>query len=382
MEKLKVGVIGSGFIGEAHIEALRRLNFVEVAALSEHDEKTAKKRAEELNIAKYYGDYKELINDDQIDVIHNCTPNFLHFQINKDVMIAGKDIFSEKPLAVNSVEAEELLEISKKNDVYHGVNFNYRHYPLVKELKHKIINDIGKVNIVQGYYLQDWLLYDTDYNWRVDSKAGGKSRAVADIGSHWCDLMQYVTGLSISKVFANLKTIHPYRKKPLSEVKTFDKEEKNEIEYESVEVDTEDYGSVLLELENGAVGSFTVSQVSSGHKNDLFLEVNGSRETYSWSQENANKLFIGKRDEANKTLLRDPGLLSKTAAENCYYPGGHIEGWSEALKNSIRSFYKCILDEGEAADYSFATFEDGLKEVKITEAILKSSKENKWIDIK
>ncbi len=382
MDKLKVGVIGSGFIGEAHIEALRRLNFVEVAALSEHDEKTAKKRAEELNIAKYYGDYKEIINDDQIDVIHNCTPNFLHFQINKDVMNSGKHIFSEKPLAVNSAEAEELLELAEKNDVYHGVNFNYRHYPLVKELKNKIVNDIGKVNIVQGYYLQDWLLYDTDYNWRVDSKAGGKSRAVADIGSHWCDLMQYVTGLSISKVFANLKTIHPYRKKPLSEAKTFAKEEKDEIEYESVEVDTEDYGSVLLELENGAVGSFTVSQVSSGHKNDLFLEVNGSRETYFWSQENANELFIGRRDEANKTLLRDPGLLSETAAENCYYPGGHIEGWSEALKNSIRSFYKCILDEGEAADYSFATFSDGLKEVKITEAILKSSKENKWIDIK
>ncbi len=381
MPKIKAGIIGSGFIGEAQIEALRRLNFVEVVALAASSKEHAKKSAENLNIAKYYGNYKEMINSEEIDVIHNCTPNFLHFEINKAAMKAGIDIFSEKPLTVNSKQAEELIRIANQNNVYHGVNFNYRHYPLVKEMKNKIKNEAGNINIVHGHYLQDWLFYETDYNWRVNSKAGGASRAIADIGSHWCDLVQFLTDLKIKKVFANLKTIHPYRKKPASETKTFEKDKSTDTEYEKIKVNTEDYGSVLLELENGAIGNFTVSQVSAGHKNDIFVEINGSKKTYSWYQEKANQLFVGHRDRANETLLRDPGVLSKDAADDCYYPVGHIEGWSEGLKNSIKSFYKCILDQGKAENYAYATFEDGYTEVKITEAILKSNENKEWVNI-
>ncbi|SDK72796.1 Gfo/Idh/MocA family protein [Halanaerobium congolense] len=380
MNKLKVGIIGSGFIGEAHIEAIRRLNFVEVAALSEHDEKTAKKRAEELNISKYYGDYKELINDDNIDVIHNCTPNFLHFQINKEVINSGKHIFSEKPLAVNSTQTKELLEIAEKNHLYHGVNFNYRHYPLVKEMKQKVKNELGRLFHLRGSYLQDWMLFEDDYSWRVDPKQGGKSRAVADIGSHFCDLLQYLTDKRIKRLTAKTKIVHPERQKPAAEIKTFAQAGEDK-KYEQVEVKTEDYASVLFEMEDGTAGNFTVSQVDAGHKNDLFIEISGSKKSLSWSQENANQLFIGHRDQANQILSRDPSLLSSEAAERCYYPGGHIEGWSEGLKNSIKDFYNCILAAGDPADYDFATFADGALEVKITEAILKSSREEKWVEV-
>ncbi|TDX42891.1 putative dehydrogenase [Halanaerobium congolense] len=381
MKKIKVGIIGSGFIGEAHIEAMRRLNFIEVIALAENDVALAKKRAEELNIPGYYGDYKELLKNEEIDAIHNCTPNFLHCEINIAAMKANKNVFSEKPLAVSYKQAKELTQVAEDSDVYNGVNFNYRHYPLVKEMKNKIKNEAGNINIVQGYYLQDWLLYDTDYNWRVNSEAGGESRAIADIGSHWCDLVQFLTDSKIKKVFSNLKIIHPYRKKPAGENKTFEKNKSKEAKFDKISVNTEDYGSVLLELENGAVGNFTVSQVSAGHKNDLFVEINGSENTYSWSQENANQLFIGHRDKANEILLKDPGILSEKVKKDCYYPGGHIEGWSEGLKNSIKDFYNCILAAGDPADYDFATFADGALEVKITEAILKSSREEKWVEV-
>jgi len=382
MAKLKVGIIGVGFVGEAHIEALRRLSSIdlEIRAVSVGSLESSKEAAEKLNIPNYYADYEEMLAEEDLDIVHNCTPNNLHFPINKAFMEAGVHVFSEKPLVLNSREANELLEIIENRDIYAGVNYNYRHYPLVKEMKQKVKNELGRLFHLRGFYLQDWMLFEDDYSWRVDPKQGGKSRAVADIGSHFCDLLQYLTDKKIKRLTAKTAVVHPERKKPAAEIKTF-AEKSDEQKYEQVTVETEDYASVLFEMEDGTAGNFTVSQVDAGHKNDLFIEISGSKKSLSWSQENANQLFIGHRDQANQILSRDPSLLSSEAAEGCYYPGGHIEGWSEGLKNSIKEFYKCILEAGDPVDYDFATFADGALEVRITEAILKSSKEEKWVEV-
>jgi len=380
MAKLKAGIIGTGFVGEAHVEALRRLHNIEVKAVAASSLESSKKAAEKLGVPNYYADYQEMLAEEELDVIHNCTPNNLHFPVNKAFLEAGVHVFSEKPLVMNSEEAEKLLKIIETSDIYAGVNYNYRHYPLVKEMQNKLKEEVGKIFHVRGYYLQDWMLYDTDYSWRVDPEKGGKSRVVADIGSHFCDLLQYLTGKKITRLIANTKIVHPERKKPLSEIKSFAQADQ-ETEYEKYEVKTEDYASILFELEDGTAGNFTVSQVDAGHKNDLFVEISGSKKSLSWSQENANQLFIGHRDQANQNLVRDPALLEGKAAERCYYPGGHIEGWSEGLKNSIKDFYECLEAEGDPADYDFATFAEGAVEVKITEAILKSSKEGKWVEV-
>jgi predicted dehydrogenase len=382
MAKLKVGIIGVGFVGEAHIEALRRLSSIdiEIKAAAASSLESSKKAAEKLKVPNYYADYQKMLAEEDLDIIHNCTPNYLHFPINKAFMEAGVHVFSEKPLVLNSREADELLAILESRDIYAGVNFNYRHYPLVKEMKQKVKNELGRLFHLRGSYLQDWMLFEDDYSWRVDPKQGGKSRAVADIGSHFCDLLQYLTDKRIKRLTAKTKIVHPERQKPAAEIKTFAQAGEDK-KYEQVEVKTEDYASVLFEMEDGTAGNFTVSQVDAGHKNDLFIEISGSKKSLSWSQENANQLFIGHRDQANQILSRDPSLLSSEAAERCYYPGGHIEGWSEGLKNSIKDFYNCILAAGDPADYDFATFADGALEVKITEAILKSSREEKWVEV-
>ena len=314
MRQIKIGIIGTGFIGNAHIEAIRRLGFVKIEAIVEENEELAKRKAKELNVEKYYCDYRELLKNEEIEVVHNCTPNHVHFQINKEAIKAKKNVISEKPLCMTSEEAEELVSLAKEFNVYCAVNYNYRQYPIVQQIKNDIKNGkLGKIHTVYGYYLQDWLLYDTDYNWRIDEKIGGKSRAIADIGSHWCDLAQYVTGLKIKEVFANLKTVYPIRKKSNGAVETFSNN--NDMDYDEIKINTEDCGTVLLRFEDGTIGNFIVSQVSAGHKNDLFIEVSGTSNSYSWHQEKANELNIGHRDKANELLVKDPSLLDKESSK-------------------------------------------------------------------
>src|SRR3989339_1500215 len=223
MNRIKVGIIGTGFIGPIHIEALRRLGYVEVNALvAGNNLSLARKKTKQLNIPKVYNDYRRLLEDKEIEVVHNCTPNYLHFQINKDILESGKHIVSEKPLTVNSEDSEKLVELAKKIKLINAVNYNYRFYPLVQQIKQMISNgELGNIYSVHGSYLQDWLLYDTDYNWRIDSKLGGNTRAISDIGSHWCDLVQYVTGLKIEKVFGDLSTVHKTRKRFKQNIETF-----------------------------------------------------------------------------------------------------------------------------------------------------------------
>ncbi|MEC0666986.1 Gfo/Idh/MocA family oxidoreductase [Priestia flexa] len=385
MKKIKVGIIGTGFIGPTHIEAIRRLGFVEVVALAETSQEQAETKAAELGISLAYEDYREMLKNDEIQVVHNCTPNHVHFAINKDIILAGKHVISEKPLAMNSEESAELLTLAKTKDVVHGVNFNYRQHASVQNLQAMISSgDLGKVNLVHGSYLQDWLLYETDFNWRLAPEVGGKSRAVADIGSHWCDTVQYVTGKKIVEVFADLATVIPVRKKAISGSNTFSAVNHEEQEYEDVAINTEDYASVLVRFEDGSRGVFTVSQVSAGRKNRLSFEIDASKSSVFWNQEEPEKLWIGHRDKPNEILLADPSLFSVEAKSAIHHPGGHNEGWPDALKNMMLNFYTFVREEKslKTDKPNFATFEDGHLSMCITDAILDSHQQQKWVKVK
>lgn len=384
MKKIKTAVIGSGFMGAAHIEALYRIGGVEVSSLVSKDMEQAYKLADRYSIPKVLENWEDVFNDPGVQVIHNCTPNYYHFEINKAAIENNKHIISEKPLTINSKQSSELLNLLKEHNVVNAINFNYRFYPLIQHAHSMLKEEAGEVYLVHGHYLQDWLYYNTDYNWRLESEISGDSRAVADIGSHWCDLIQFVTGLKIRQVFADLSTIHTVRKKPLRQVETFKgKEISTSSETEDIKIDTEDAGSVLFRLENGAQGVLTVSQVSAGRKNHFWFEIDGSKKAISWNQERPNEMWIGYREKANEILIKDPSLLSPDARSFAHYPGGHPEGYPDGPKNLFIKVYDFIREGKDPLKdkTDFPTFEDGHRENKIVEAVLKSNKEQKWVNV-
>ncbi len=382
-KKTKVGIIGAGFVTTFHIDALRRLGFVDIVALCDTNREAAEKKAREFCVPRVYTSYEDLIGDPDIQVIHNCAPNNLHFEINAKAINQGKHVFSEKPLGMNRQEAHQMLELAKKHGIVHGVNFNYRMYPLVQDMKRRVLNgEIGEVRLVYGSYLQDWLFYDTDYNWRIEVEIGGETRAVGDIGSHWCDLLQTITGLKIVKVFADFATVIPVRKKSKT-VETFTKV-KGMTSYEERKVYNEDWAVVILQLENGAKGVFYVSQVSAGRKCYLNIEIAGSEKTFYWNQEAGDQMWVGYRDQPNCIIIRDPEYLSEGAKQYAVSPGGHPEGWLDTFRNNIRAFYTFLIEgkniEIEKPD--FATFYDGYDIACIVDAIVESAKTGRWVEIK
>jgi predicted dehydrogenase len=381
MTKINAGIIGTGFIGPAHVEALRRLGFVEVAAVAERGDDLAKAKAEQMSIPKAYGDYRQMLADPEIHVVHNCTPNHLHFAINKDILAAKKHIISEKPLAMTSTESRELVRLAKDAQVVNAINFNYRYMPLVQHARQmcQAAGDVGRIYAVHGSYLQDWLLLANDWNWRLVPELSGESRAVADVGSHWCDLVQFITGMKIVRVMADLVTIHPVRKRPKVEVETYAGKVLRPEDLEDVKINTEDYGSILLEFDSGAHGSLTVNQCAAGRKNRLYLEIDGSKCAISWNQERPNELWVGRRDGPNQSVLKDPSLLHPVAREYAHYPGGHNEGYPDGPKNLFRNVYGFIAGTRPGGDFS--TFLDGHNEIAICDAALKSSRERRWVDV-
>lgn len=331
---INVGIIGSGFIGPAHIEALRRLGFVQVVALCDGTLEQAQEKAQALNIPHAYGNVEELLAHPDLHVVHNCTPNHLHAQINRQILRAGKHVFSEKPLCMTPEEAHELVELAEQAGVVHGVSFVYRQFAMVRQAQSMMREgSLGRLFASHGSYLQDWMLLDTDYNWRVDAALGGASRAVADIGSHWCDTVQFVTGRRIVEVMADLSIVWPTRKANVAGNSTFTQEDS--AVFENKAVTTEDFGSVLFRFDDGSKGCFSVSQVSAGRKNRLSFEINGSEKSVAWDQEVPQQLWIGHRSQANQTLSDDPGLMNRDAADSAHFPGGHIEGWPDAFKNMM-----------------------------------------------
>jgi predicted dehydrogenase len=378
---IKTGIIGTGFIGPVHVESLRRIGFVDVVAVAERGQKLAQAKADAMSIPKAYGDYRDLLADPEIQVVHNCTPNHLHFEITKDILAAGKHVVSEKPLAMNSSESRELVRLANDAGVVNAINFNYRYMPLVQQAHQmcQVAGDVGRIYAVHGSYLQDWLLLENDWNWRLVPELSGASRAVADIGSHWCDLVQFVTGLKIVRVMADLVTIHPTRKRPKVEVETYSGKVLRPEDLEDVPINTEDYGSILLEFDSGAHGVLTVNQCAAGRKNRPYFEINGSKCSLVWNQERENELWVGRRDGPNQTILKDPSLLYPAAREYAHYPGGHNEGWAGGAKNLFRNVYGFIAGTRSGGDFS--TFLDGHKEIAICDAALRSSREKKWVDV-
>lgn len=379
---IRVGLIGAGFVGPAHVEALRRLGYVEVLALAGSDALRARRKADEMGIPEACGDYRQLLANPRVTVVHNATPNRLHYAINRDALQAGKHVVSEKPLALTVEEGRHLVELARQTELVNAVDFNYRGYPLVQQMRAMIARgDIGQVWTVHGSYMQDWLLYPTDYNWRIMPELGGESRAVADIGSHWCDLAQWITGQRISRVMARLATLVPVRYRPVEEVKTFT--QPGTGPREPIEVRTEDYASVLVDLEGGATGSFMVSQVSAGRKNRLWIQVDGSEGSLSWDQETPDLLWVGRRGRPNELVPRDPAILDPEAARYTNLPAGHNEGWADALRNLMAQIYQFIRQgKNPVRDVpAFPTFHDGLVENQVVQAILESHRRQAWVEV-
>ena len=381
-EKITAGIIGTGFIGPAHVEAARRLGNVEILAVAEANEELAQEKAAEMSIPRSYGNYQDLLADPDVQVVHNCTPNHLHFAVNRDILAAGKHVISEKPLAMNTTESKELLSLAESSGLIHAVDFNYRFYPLIQHAREMVrTGEVGDVFAIHGSYLQDWLYLPTDWNWRLVPELSGDSRAVADVGSHWCDLMQFISGQSITRVFADLHTVHKTRMRPKKDVETYAGKELDPSDYEPQEINTEDYASVLFEMANGTRGVFTVSQVSAGRKNRLHFELDGSKCALAWDQETPNEMWIGYRDKANEVLTKDPSLLHEAAREYAHYPGGHPEAYPDGPKNLFRNVYRAVAKGQMPSDPDWSTFEDGHKEVAICEAVLSSHKNQQWTDV-
>ncbi|MGH9629588.1 MAG: Gfo/Idh/MocA family protein, partial [Bryobacteraceae bacterium] len=316
----------------------------------------------------------------EIAAVHVCTPNALHYPVTKAALQAGKAVLCEKPLTMSSGEARELVDLAEKKKVANCVNHNLRYYPVVQHIRRMIEDgDLGEILVVQGTYSQDWLLYETDFNWRVDSKANGPLRAMGDIGSHWMDLVQHLTGLKIKAVCGDLHTFHKTRMRPKFSVQTFAGKTLKPEDYDNVAIDTEDFGAVLLHLGERARGAFTVSQVSAGCKNRFQMEIYGTKSGVSWNQERPDELWIGHRNTPNQVILKDPSLLNPKAAAYADLPGGHGEGYDDTHKQVFKRFYQKVADPSAPVEYP--TFADGLHGMQILEKVLESSKKRAWVDI-
>jgi predicted dehydrogenase len=368
---IRAGVVGTGFIGGVHVDALRRLG-VEVAGVVG----STTERAEAKRLAPVYESYEALLADATVDVVHLTTPNHLHYAQVKAALAAGKHVVCEKPLALTSDESRELLELAERSGLVHCTNFNIRFYPLVQEARSRT-RELGKVFSVHGGYLQDWLLLPTDWNWRLEPEKGGALRAVADIGSHWLDLAQFLTGLEVEEVFADLSTAVPARQRPRGEVETF--ASAAGVEREEAPMSTEDLAHILVRFRGGARGSCVVSQVAAGRKNAVSFEVDGAGGSVAWDGERPDELWLGRRDEPNGLLLRNPGLMAPVAAATTSLPAGHAEGFGDTFRELYRAVYRAV-EIGEPGD-DYPTFRAGHVENVLAEAAALSDRERRWVEV-
>lgn len=379
---ITAGVAGTGFIGPVHVEGLRRLG-VRVKGISSATLELAEEARQQLNLEYAYADFDEMLKDDELNVIHLAVPNVLHYPMVKQVLAAGKHVMCEKPLAMTSEQGEELVKLAAATNLKAGVNYNLRFYPMNLEVKDRLEKGKARIFSVVGGYQQDWLLYDTDYNWRVLADQGGALRAVSDIGTHWLDLVHFTTGLEVEAVLADLTTVHTTRRRPRGEVSSFNNEVLRDEDLESIPITTDDCASILLKFKGGARGQLFVTQVSAGHKNRLTYDIATADAAYEFNSERPNELLIGRRNKPSELLLKDPGLLTGLAAPYVNYPGGHNEGFPDTFKQCFRSFYNAILagEDARKEDAHYATFEDGLRELVICDAIIKSHAEQRWVKL-
>lgn len=374
MKIINTAIIGIGFIGIAHIEAIRRLGNVNIVAIC--NEINCDSIAEKFNIAKSYKNYRDMIDSEDLDVIHICTPNDTHFEIAEYALYHNIHVICEKPFAKSVEEAKKLTKLAKEKNLIHAVNFHCRFYPMIRQIKEMIQNDeLGSIYSIHGGYLQDWLFLETDYSWRLESAQSGDSRAVADIGSHWIDSIEHITSLKIEKVFADFATFHKTRKKPIKANATYSNEAQINQEYVDIPINTEDFAQILIHFSNGTKGNLIVSQMFAGKKNQMYFSISGSKETLQWDSENSNEVWVGKRNDYNQQISKDPSIMHSSAASISSYPGGHVEGFPDAFKHCFDNIYCAIRGD---SSQNYATFDDGLREMIICDAIVQSAKEGVW----
>lgn len=375
IEELKAGVVGTGFIGAVHVDAIRRLGVEVLGVVGSTPERAAAK-----GIAPVYDSYEAMLADERVDVVHVTTPNHLHFEQAKAALAAGKHIVCEKPLVLSSQESAELVEHAERSGLVHCTNFHNRFYPIVREMRERVhAGELGEIWNVRGGYLQDWLARPEDWNWRLEPERAGELRAVGDIGTHWLDTAQFVTGLRVVEVLADLTTAIPVRARPRGEVETF--AGASDVEREDVDVATEDIANILLRFESGAPGSLVASQVSMGRKNALRLDVDGSLSALTWDSERHEELWIGRRDEPNELLLRDAALMHPAAAAGTHLPVAHAEGFADAFRELYRAVYADVARGGPSAEPDYPTFHDGHVENMLLDAVALSNRERRWVEV-
>jgi len=380
-KRLSAVVVGTGFIGPVHVEGLRRAG-VHVAGIVGSSPDKSQLAAEQLGLPRGYATLDDVLADPAVDSVHLATPNRLHFAQAAAVLRAGKHVLCEKPLAMTSSETAELVRIAAESARAAGVAYNIRFYPLCHEAAARVADgSLGNVLHITGSYVQDWLLYDSDFNWRVLAEDGGNLRAVADIGTHWLDLVQFIVGRKVSAVCADLRTVHATRQRPGGGVETFSGKGSALRKTEPIAVSTDDCGCVMLRFDNGANGCLWVSQTTAGRKNCLRFEIAGSQQSFAWNSEVPNELWIGHRDRPNEMLIRDPALMSASARAIANYPGGHNEGFPDTFKQLFRSFYGYVAAGDFTAPPPFPTFADGHCEVLLCEAVLRSAREGRWVEL-
>jgi predicted dehydrogenase len=382
---LGAALVGGGFAAASHLDALRRVDGATPLGVLTSSPERSREAAARLGLERSYGSLDELLADQEIDVVHNCTPNRLHHAVTTAALDAGKHVLSEKPLAFDLAEAEELAARARASDLVTGVCFTYRHFPLVQHLRALLAaGATGPAHLVHGGYLQDWLLRDDDWNWRLEADTAGATRAVGDIGSHWIDLAQHLTGDEVVAVCAQLGRLHELRWRP-GEVRTFERAGADGARSgrARVAVDTEDMATVLLRFRSGAIGACTISQVSPGKKNELTIEIDATV-SYTWNQEEPNELLVGRRDGPDERIVRDPATLVHEAAPLAHYPPGHQEGWPDALRNLIDDFYAIVRSRPERAEpaRTVATFDQALAVTRVVDAIARSDRERGWVEVR
>jgi predicted dehydrogenase len=377
----KVAVIGLGFMGRTHIQSLRRLG-VEVYGVAGITPDEAKKAAEELGIPRWYNNFEEAATDPEVKVVHLCTPNNMHFSQAKKALESGKHVLCEKPLAMTSGESAVLADLAKKKGLFTAVNYNLRFYPVCQEARARIQDgDLGETYLITGGYLQDWLFLKSDWNWRLEAEQGGDLRAVADIGTHWMDMVTYLTGLKVTEVMADFSTVHKTRLKPAGEVETYAGKIDKNVSATEAPINTEDVAMILFRFNNGALGSVALSQVSAGRKNFFWFEIGGSKSAIHWEQESPNELWIGYRDQPNQILSKDPSLFHPEVRKLTGFPGGHAEGYPDTFVQVFRQFYGAIASGKMPETGQFATFEDGHHEMLLCDAIKQSAQEHRWVKL-
>jgi predicted dehydrogenase len=379
LSRIGAAVIGSGFIGTVHVEGLRRIG-VQVHGILGSSPDRAAQRADQLGVPTAYGSLDELLADDRVEVVHVTSPNRLHHPQVKAILAAGRHAVCEKPLALTSDESAELVALAEASDRITAVNFNLRFYPLNQHLRQAVGEGaIGDVRLVTGHYFQDWLLLESDWNWRLEPEVGGALRAVGDIGSHWLDLAGYITGRRVASVMADLVTFIPTRRQPAGSVETFSTE--RAAETVEREIRTEDAATILLRFENGARGTVAISQLSAGRKNSLVYQIDGSVGAAAWDSETPDHLWLGHRERPNELLLRNPALMTDAGRAAATLPAGHVEGFADTFPALFRAVYADVVAGGRPAEAPYATFADGHEEMLIGDAVMRSAREGRWVDV-